>query len=149
MGEFRVGASGYNYPHWRGVLYPEGLPQRRWLEHYAEHFDTVELNVTFYRLPKGAVFEGWHRRVPDGFLFAVKGSKLITHLKRLADCEEAVVQFREATGLLVEKRGPMLRQLPPSFKKDVNTLSDFITLLGSQFGSARHAFEFRDLVGAP
>src|SRR4030043_1876876 len=84
-----IGTSGYNYPHWwNGVFYPSDLPQRRWLEFYAEHFDTVELNVSFYRLPKKEVFGGWYKKNPKKFYFAVKGSRFITHIKRLKDCRE-------------------------------------------------------------
>ena len=84
-----IGTSGYNYPHWwNGVFYPSDLPQRKWLEFYAEYFKTVELNVSFYRLPKKEVFEGWYKRTPKGFSFAVKGSRFITHIKRLKACRE-------------------------------------------------------------
>jgi uncharacterized protein YecE (DUF72 family) len=84
-----IGTSGYNYPHWwNGTFYPSDLPQKKWLEFYAEHFDTVELNVSFYRLPKKEVFQGWYKRTPKKFVFAVKGSRFITHIKRLKDCRE-------------------------------------------------------------
>jgi len=84
-----IGTSGYNYPHWwNDVFYPSRLPQRKWLEFYAQYFDTVELNVSFYRLPKKEVFDSWYKRTPKRFSFAVKGSRFITHIRRLKDCRE-------------------------------------------------------------
>ena len=141
-----IGTSGYNYPHWsNGVFYPKGVPQRRWLEFYCEHFDTVELNVTFYRLVKRAVFEGWHQRTPDRFLFAVKGSRYITHVKRLLDCEEAVERFSENAQGLEEKLGVVLWQLHPRFAFDKERFTDFCAVLAQSPGMsrARHTFEFR------
>ena len=87
MGRVRVGTSGYQYRHWRGVLYPAGLPQREWLPRYAAFFDTVEMNATFYRLPTAEAVDRWRAIVPRGFTFAVKGSRYLTHLKRLLDAE--------------------------------------------------------------
>lgn len=142
-----VGTSGYNYRHWcNGVFYPPELPQRRWLEFYGEHFDTVELNVTFYRLPKQEVFEGWYRRTPKGFLFALKGSRFITHIKRLKECREPLVLFMDRASALKEKLGAILWQLPPRFRFDKERLESFALLLRALPGwkTLRHAFEFRD-----
>lgn len=100
-GEIYVGTSGYNYKHWSdGVFYPKGLPQREWLEHYIKFFKTVELNVTFYKLLQEKVFEGWKKRTPDDFSFAVKGSRFITHVKRLKDIEEPLENFFKRASLL-------------------------------------------------
>jgi len=88
-----IGTSGYSYPHWRERFYPPELPSRRWLGFYATVFNTVELNVTFYRLPRASTFENWYRLTPAGFFFALKGSRLITHQKRLAEPVEAVALF--------------------------------------------------------
>jgi uncharacterized protein YecE (DUF72 family) len=91
-----IGTSGYNYPHWwNGAFYPSDLPQKKWLEFYTDYFTTVELNVSFYRLPKKEVFEGWYKRTPKRFLFAVKGNRFITHLKRLKDCRDSSSRRRD------------------------------------------------------
>src|SRR4030042_6201513 len=142
-----IGTSGYNYPHWwNGVFYPPDLPQRRWLEFYAEHLDSVELNVSFYRLPKKETFEGWYHRTPQGFLFAVKGSRYITHIKRLKDCREPLSLFLDHASPLKEKLGAVLWQLPPRFKFKKERLEKFCVLLSTLPRSKlhRHAFEFRD-----
>ncbi|HUT52095.1 MAG TPA: DUF72 domain-containing protein [bacterium] len=139
-----VGCSGFSYSHWKdGVFYPAGLPQRSWLNYYAERFETVELNVTFYRLPEAATFEGWRTRSPEGFRFAVKGSKLITHMKELKEVDEPVAQFMERAAGLGGKLGPVLWQTPPAFKADRTRLRAFVKLLGG-FPGTLHAFEFRN-----
>ena len=142
-----VGTSGYNYPHWwNGVFYPSDLPQRKWLEFYAENFDTVELNVSFYRLPKKEVFEGWYKRTPKKFFFAVKGSRFITHIKRLKDCREPLSLLMDHASPLKDKLGTMLWQLPPRFKFQKERLEEFCVLLSTlpRAKRSRHAFEFRD-----
>ncbi len=142
-----IGTSGYNYPHWwNGTFYPSDLPQKRWLEFYAEHFNTVELNVTFYRLPRKEVFQGWYQRTPKEFIFAVKGSRFITHVKRLKDCREPVSLFFDHASSLKEKLGAVLWQLPPRFKFQKERLEEFCVLLTTLPRSKhrRHAFEFRD-----
>jgi uncharacterized protein YecE (DUF72 family) len=93
----RIGTSGWIYRHWKGIFYPETLPQKRWFEHYRQHFDTVEINFTFYRLPERAVFERWRERAPADFKYAVKGSRFITHVRRLREPEEGPA-FRLAAG---------------------------------------------------
>lgn len=146
MGKLLIGTSGYNYPHWgKGVFYPQDVPQRRWLEHYSRHFDTVELNVTFYRLPKKEVFEGWHQRTPGGFVFAVKGSRYITHIKRLRDCEEPIERFSENVQALEEKLEVILWQLPPRFAYQMERFTVFCRLVADSpvLSKTRHAFEFR------
>ncbi len=142
-----IGTSGYNYPHWwGGVFYPSSLPQRKWLEFYSDYFDTVELNVSFYRLPKKETFKSWFKRTPRGFSFAVKGSRFITHIKRLKDCREPLSLFLEHASFLKWKLGCLLWQLPPRFKFQKERLEEFCVLLSTLPHSKilRHAFEFRD-----
>jgi uncharacterized protein YecE (DUF72 family) len=142
-----IGTSGYNYPHWwNGVFFPSDLPQRKWLEFYAQYFDTVELNVSFYRLPKKEVFDSWYKRTPKKFSFAVKGNRFITHIKRLKDCREPLSLFFDHASPLKEKLGAVLWQLPPRFKFHEERLEQFCILLSTLPRSKplRHAFEFRD-----
>ena len=145
MARFYLGTSGYNYSHWRGRFYPEGLPSREWLGYYAREFDSVELNVTFYRLPLGKTFAGWKERTPAGFVFALKGSRTVTHLKRLSGAEEAAAKFFERAAGLGEKLGVVLWQLPPGLKADSARLEEFLAWLRSHpvAGGVRQAFEFR------
>ena len=143
-GQAFVGTSGFIYPHWGGgVFYPEDLPQRRWLEYYAGHFDTAELNVTFYRLPTEGAFRSWYKRTPKGFAFALKGSRFITHIKRLKDCQGPLESYFDRARLLKEKLSVVLWQLPPRYKKDTQRLKTFIKSL-KPYTACRHAFEFRD-----
>jgi len=139
MGELRIGTSGWIYRHWKGRFYPADLSPRRYLEYYAEHFCTVELNSPFYRLPSRKTFEGWRERTPEGFVFAVKANRTITHLKKLKDTEKEVESFFSAVRGLGEKLGPILFQLPPSLRKDRARLEGFLTKLPP----GRYAFEFR------
>jgi uncharacterized protein YecE (DUF72 family) len=117
-----IGTSGWQYRDWRGRLYPDGLPQRRWLEHYAERFAVVEINNAFYRLPERDTFQQWHDRTPDDFVFAVKMSRYLTHIKRLKDPAEPVARFLGRAEALGPKLGPVLLQLPPTLKVDVGAL---------------------------
>ena len=145
--EVLIGTSGYNYPHWwKDVFYPSSLPQRQWLEYYARHFNTVELNVSFYRLPDKEVFKSWHRRTPNDFSFAVKGSRFITHIKRLKDCREPLSRLMDHASPLKEKLGVFLWQLPPRFRFEKERLEKFCVLLSTLPRSRRlrHAFEFRN-----
>jgi uncharacterized protein YecE (DUF72 family) len=139
-----VGTSGFIYDHWgNGVFYPEGTPQRRWLEYYAGYFDTVELNVAFYRLPSEETFQSWYKRTPKGFTFALKGSRFITHIKRLKNCQGPLDLYFQRAKLLKEKLSVVLWQLPPRFKKDTQRLKDFTRMLKRHYHT-RHSFEFRD-----
>jgi uncharacterized protein YecE (DUF72 family) len=113
-----VGTSGWQYRDWRDRFYPAGVPQRRWLEHYAEQFDTVEVNNAFYRLPERDTFAQWRDRTPDGFVVAVKMSRYLTHIKRLREPAEPVARFLERATALGDKLGPVLVQLPPTLKAD-------------------------------
>ncbi len=143
--EVRIGTSGYTYRHWwNGVFYPPDIPPRRWLEYYTQFFDTVELNVTFYRLPNPKVFYSWERRTPPGFVFAVKGSRVVTHLKKLKEVEKALDIFFTNMEILKEKAGVVLWQLPPSFKQSLSSLEEFLSLLEEKgYFKWRHSFEFR------
>ena len=118
-----IGTSGWQYRHWRGRLYPPGLPRRRWLEHYAERFATVEVNATFYRLPAAATFDGWRARTPEGFTMAVKASRYLTHVRRLRDPAEPVARLMRAAGRLGPRLGPVLVQLPPDMRCDLPALA--------------------------
>ncbi len=118
-----VGTSGWQYRDWRGVLYPPQIPQRRWLEHYANRYGTVENDGTFYRLPARETFEDWRSRTPADFVMAVKASRFITHVRRLADPAEPVARLMNAAGGLGTKLGPVLLQLPPSMRADAGRLA--------------------------
>ncbi|MBE1593019.1 DUF72 domain-containing protein [Nonomuraea angiospora] len=117
-----VGTSGWQYKDWRGVLYPQDVPQRLWLEEYAAEFPTVESNNAFYRLPSAETFAAWRDRTPDGFVMAVKASRFLTHIKRLADPEEPVERLMSRAAALKDKLGPVLLQLPPTLKADADRL---------------------------
>lgn len=140
-GRVHIGTSGWHYPHWKGPFYPGDLPDERLLEEYARHFRTVEINSSFYRLPERETFEAWRDTVPQGFLFAVKASRFITHMKKLKDPEEALPRFLERAELLGEKLGPVLFQLPPRWRLDLDRLRAFLDALPREH---RYAFEFRD-----
>jgi uncharacterized protein YecE (DUF72 family) len=138
----RIGCSGWNYQHWRdGVFYPPRLPPRRWLEYYAQHFDTVEVNSTFYRLPRETAVANWVGESPPGFLFTVKMSRYATHIKRLRDLAPSIALFYERIQPLVAspKLGPVLWQLPPDFRRDDARLTQAL----DQLPRGRHCFEFR------
>ena len=137
----RIGCSGWNYRSWRGIVYPEKLPQRSWLERYAEIFDTVEVNNTFYQLPKVTSVEAWAEGTPPDFLFACKASRYLTHIKRLLDTGEGIERFFERLEPLREagKLGPILWQLPENFHRDDARLAGLLEVLPP----GRHAFEFR------
>lgn len=140
VGEIHVGTSGFSYRHWQGVLYPDTLSSRRWLEYYAGAFATVELNVTFYRMPGERAVLGWGERVPAGFIFAVKLSRYITHVKRLHDADESLALFLSRVRLLGNHLGPILIQLPPQHHQDNDLLDAFLTRCDP---ACRWAVEFR------
>ena len=139
---FFIGTSGWNYSHWKGVFYPEDLSSSKWLGYYAGSFNAVELNVTFYRMVRGPTFENWYMRTPKGFYFVVKGSRFITHIKRLQGARSSLKLLLDNAGALKEKLAAVLWQLPPNFKKDLKTLESFCKLL--QNAGIRQAFEFRN-----
>ncbi len=140
-GKLYIGTSGWSYKHWREVFYPEDLPQSRWLEFYARNFLTVEINSSFYRLPRKETFESWRRKTPKGFIFAVKASHYITHVKKLKDAGEAWERFFENALALDEKLGPILFQFPANWHKNAERLAGFLSILPDGY---RYAFEFRD-----
>jgi uncharacterized protein YecE (DUF72 family) len=135
-----VGTSGYSYKEWKGTFYPKKLPIKEMLRFYGERFRTVEINSSYYGLPKASVLERWSAAVPDDFQFVLKAPKQITHLQGLKDSSDLVAQLLEAAGALTEHRGPLLFQLPPTSKKDVPRLRAFLALLPPE---RRAAFEFR------
>jgi uncharacterized protein YecE (DUF72 family) len=141
MAEFRIGTSGYVYPHWRkGVFYPASLPARQELAYYSQRFRTVELNNPFYRLPTPEMFQRWRDNTPADFDFAVKASRYITHIKRLDSVADEIALFMERAVLLGPKLGPVLFQLPPTQQIDTARLRDFLALLGLEH---RWVVEFR------
>ena len=139
-GKVRVGCSGWVYSHWRQVFYPRDVPQKDWFSFYARHFDTVEINNSFYRLPKPETFAGWRERAPEGFTFAVKASRYITHIKRLKEPEESIKRFFDSADQLGPRTGPILWQLAPSFHRDDERLAAFLAALPRNH---LHTFEFR------
>src|SRR4029079_13008367 len=112
VSKIHVGCSGWVYRHWRGLFYPEGLPQKRWFERYSEEFDTVEINASFYRLPLATTFEGWREKAPPGFRYAVKANRFITHLKKLVGCDPEIDNFIALAKRLELTLGPILFPLP-------------------------------------
>src|SRR5439155_6594956 len=136
-----VGTSGWQYDSWRGRFYPASMPKTRWLEHYTSRFPVVEVNNTFYHLPKESTFDRWRGASPDGFVWVVKASRYITHIRRLRDAKDSVDLFWSRAARLGPKLGPVLFQLPPNLRADLTLLSDFLSVLPS---GIRAAFEFRD-----
>jgi uncharacterized protein YecE (DUF72 family) len=141
LGTFRVGTSGYQYDHWRGVLYPDDEPKRRWFELYSREFDSVEINNTFYNLPQASTFNDWADEAPDDFLFVLKYSRYGTHMKRLKDPGSHVDHFIRRARRLGDKLGPILVQLPPNFKADASRLDQFLKAVPDD---CRWSLEFRN-----
>jgi uncharacterized protein YecE (DUF72 family) len=141
MKPLRIGCSGWMYDDWRGRLYPAREPKRRWLELYAEEFDTVEVNSTFYRLARRSGVCGWVKQTPPEFTFAVKASRYLTHIRRLAGIEEGIRRFYEPLEPLLEaeRLGPVLWQLPENFHRDDERLAEWLALLPA----GMHTIEFR------
>ena len=147
MGQVRIGVSGWTYPPWRGDFYPKGLPQREELAFAASRLTSIEINGSFYALQKPSSYQKWREQTPDDFVFSVKGSRFITHMKRLADCAEALTTFF-GSGVfeLGPKLGPVLWQLPETFKYDALRLASFFDQLPRvtpEGRPVRHALEFR------
>jgi uncharacterized protein YecE (DUF72 family) len=137
---YYIGTSGWHYEHWRGIFYPEKLPKAKWLEFFAGHFDTVEINNSFYRLPSENAFANWRDSSPASFTFAVKVSRFITHIKRLKDTVEAVERFIDRAKTLGDKLGPLLYQLPPNMHRNDEVLASFLSTLPQ---GMNHVIEFR------
>ena len=142
--QIRVGCSGWNYKHWRELFYPKGLPARRWFEFYAEHFDTVEINNSFYRLPSPETFDKWREQAPPGFCYAMKANRYITQAKKLLDPEEPLERMMSAARHLGSRLGPILYQLPPSLGLNLERLEHFLATLPKDVTSV---FEFRNRAG--
>ena len=140
-GEVLIGTSGWHYRHWRGPFYPKDLPASRMLDFYVERFGTVEINNSFYRLPKPETVAEWRKSTPKDFTFAVKASRFITHNKKLKDPEEPIDRLFASIGQLKRKLGPILFQLPPTWKLNLARLEQFLRALPKR---RRYAFEFRN-----
>jgi uncharacterized protein YecE (DUF72 family) len=140
-GVVRIGTSGWHYKHWLGVFYPAKLAPKEMFDFYSLHFDTVELNNTFYRLPQPETFESWSDNSPDNFLFAVKASRFITHMKKLKDPESSTVKFFDGAERLGRKLGPILFQLPPRWTVNIERLAKFLEVLPEEH---RYVIEIRD-----
>ena len=140
-GRIRIGCSGWIYRHWRELFYPQGTPQRLWYGFYADTFETVELNTSFYHLPKPETFAKWRDQAPSGFRYAVKAPRFITHMKKLKECAEPVEEFLSRARNLGETIGPILYQLPPKWGCNTARLEEFIALLPPDL---IHVFEFRE-----
>lgn len=140
-GMIRVGTSGWNYDHWKGSFYPTELKQKDWLDYYAEKLRTVEINNSFYNLPSGKTFRKWAETVPSDFLFSVKASRYITHMKKLKDPREPLERFMAGAGALGDRMGPVLFQLPPRWNVNPDRLEAFLDRLP---GNIMATFEFRD-----
>lgn len=140
-GQWRIGTSGYQYQHWKDRFYPKSLPRKKWFGHFAEHFDTVEINNTFYHLPEASTFDQWRAQAPDHFLYILKYSRYGTHIKHLKDPDLHVTKFLDVAERLKTHLGPILVQLPPRWHCDPQRLETFIKALP---GRRRWAFEFRD-----
>lgn len=147
--QIRVGCSGWQYKHWRGNFYPASLPQSGWFDHYAQAFDTVEINNSFYRLPTPDTFAKWRDQAPSDFLYAVKASRFLTHMKKLKEPADPLLRFFTNARELGRTLGAVLYQLPPNFKIDVDRLTEFFEAIPNAARAARfrcpcHVIEFRD-----
>lgn len=140
-GKVHIGTSGWHYKHWIGSFYPKDIPPNEMFRFYAEHFDTVEINNTFYRLPQLSTFDNWRSKSPPNFRFAVKASRFITHMKKLKDPQTSMAKFFLAVERLEKKLGPILFQLPPSWKVDPERFSEFLKALPA---GHQYVVEFRD-----
>jgi len=141
MASIYIGTSGWHYKHWVGTFYPPKTPASKMLAYYFERFDTVELNNTFYRLPKESALENWRDSTPPNFQFVAKGSRFITHMKKLKDPEQSIARYFEAIDVLQDKLGPILFQLPPNWEVDAARFEHFLQALPKYH---RYAFEFRN-----
>lgn len=149
-GKLFIGTSGWAYSHWEGIFYPEDLPGKDKLKYFTQHFKTAEINYSFYHLPRPSIYQNWYKQTPEDFLFSVKASRFITHIKRLKGVKEAWKTFIENALNLKKKLGPILFQFPPSFKataENIKRLEDFLKLITKSLKpkttTLRYAFEFR------
>ncbi len=141
IGALQIGTSGWHYRHWKGVFYPETMRPEAWLKFYANHFTCVEINNTFYQFPAQVTIEHWLADTPPDFVFALKASRYITHMKKLRECEQALARFLEQSRLFGRKLGPILFQLPPHWRVNIERLETFLKALPE---GLRFAMEFRD-----
>lgn len=139
--KFFIGTSGWSYLHWRGRFYPQELSSYKWLEHYAKHFNTAEVNMTFYRWPNETLLKNWYKRTPQEFYFTLKAPQTITHIKKLKNVEVMLKQFYQLASLLKEKLACILFQLPPSLKFNYEKLEGFLQDLNLEF---KNVIEFRN-----
>jgi uncharacterized protein YecE (DUF72 family) len=137
-----IGTSGWHYKHWIGPFYPENLPKKDMLKYYIKHFSTTEINNSFYKLPEQTTFQNWTEQVPENFIFSVKASRYITHMKKLNNVSEALSRFMQGIKPLENNLGPILFQLPPHWKCNIERLKFFLELLPS---GKQYTFEFRNL----
>jgi uncharacterized protein YecE (DUF72 family) len=140
--DIRIGTSGFHYKHWKGPFYPDKIPASKMLDYYLQHFDTVELNNSFYRLPKPEAFDCWRDATPPNFVFAVKASRFLTHNKKLKDPENALENLLPRAARLGDKLGPILFQLPPRWRVNAERLQNLLEVLPRDL---RYTFEFREL----
>ncbi len=141
LAQLHIGTSGWHYQHWKGTFYPENISPKEMFAFYARHFDTVEINNTFYRLPEPDTFDGWQQYSPRSFHFALKASRFITHMKKLKDPATSIAKFFSAAERLDRKLGPILFQLPPKWRLNSMRLAEFLDALPAEH---RYVFEFRD-----
>lgn len=137
----RIGTSGWHYRHWENVYYPDGMPEDCWLDYYSKNYNSVEINNTFYKLPEVLSLRKWYDSVPDNFVFSVKASRYITHMKKLSGIEKNINKLLKSVSILDEKLGPILFQLPPGWKFNGQRLRSFLSSLSADF---RYVFEFRN-----
>src|ERR1043165_597999 len=142
-GRIHIGLSGYSYTQWKGIFYPEGFPTADYLSYYAQFFNVVELNSTFYSLPRASTVENWIAKVPDDFIFCPKTSKYLTHIKRLKEPEEPLERFFNAIAPMAKRTGPVLIQLPPSLKFDYDSADFFFSLLRQKYKQYEYVLEGR------
>lgn len=140
-GRIHIGTSGWNYKTWKRLFYPEEVKQKDWLSQYAKSFDTVELNTSFYHIPKQSSVVNWAEQSPDNFLFSCKASRYLTHMKKLKDPQEGLERLWEVFAPFGQKLGPVLFQLPPGWGVNTERLTDFIGYLPARY---RYTFEFRN-----
>jgi uncharacterized protein YecE (DUF72 family) len=139
-GRIHIGTSGWNYQHWKGIFYPEGLKSKDWLEFYSRRFSTVEINYSFYKLPDKESFESWRESVSGSFIFTAKANRYLTHMKKLNEPAEALGKLLDRVAALKERLGPVLFQFPPFWNINYDRLSKFVSILPKVF---RYSFEFR------
>src|SRR6056297_3528672 len=143
-GKIFIGTSGWSYDDWKEKFYPGNLKSKDWLDFYADHFSTVEINNSFYQLPSKKTLKSWFKKVPSDFVFSVKASRYITHLKKLKDSKDSFKKFLKRIKYLGHKRGPILFQLPPNWHINADRLKNFISLLLKYGDNETYVFEFRD-----